>query len=727
MKKSILLSIFLSSLFLPQQHMFSMEKFVGTFFAIKNSLKDLIANNFFLGHNIIIIPTTDLIYTTNIFDAIKNNEVLLVKRLIKKYKNKLLERDKKGNTPLHYAASFARDEIVFLLLKNGAPANAKAIFGVTPLHYAVGRKLIVGKGEGSYDKDINWGYENSPFCAIIRKRQEKIVALLITYGAHTNKVDELDGTPLHTAVRYGRKKMIELLINYYRVNVNAKDKDGNNPICTAVKHEKKEMIELLIKYGANVNGKNNKGNTPLYNAVLRGRRWIIELLFKHGANINAKNNEGNTILHTVVHNGDVIMIRPLIEYGADINAKNNKGNTPLCSAILHCITHNCIGYYWLPPTCINIPERLIECGADINAKNHEGQTPLYLAIYLATKEKALACKIIKLLVEEGHNININAEDICGCTPLNIALSRGMQDIADYLISKGAQTNIKNIFYAVITNDIKRVEALVKRNKSVVNQTAKYRPPIAPAPSKKTEGWTPLHLAALHGHVYLVECLIENDAPVNIKTDKGCTPLSLAVYKRDNRRMKPNEYRELVNRGLNPHEDQFFEHEPFKSYKKIVQLLLKHGAHFDFEPGYYWHNAFQYLTFAKKFYNSKNKLHFVEKIGKSRNKKERAFIIEMVFLTSVKKIMEQRKEAEKTLFGAFYNKIKSSLHKPSFQALKESLDVEISTSKCSVQKYIKKAMKKNDLCINKKGFNEHTMQMNLLYSQENEEFTDLIIY
>jgi ankyrin repeat protein len=46
---------------------------------------------------------------------------------------------------------------------------------------------------------------------------------------------------------------------------------------------------------------------------------------------------------------------------------------------------------------------------------------------------------------------------------------------------------------------------------------------------KTEGSTPLHLAAQNGHLDVVEFLVEQQAEVNAKETDGWTPLYLAAH------------------------------------------------------------------------------------------------------------------------------------------------------------------------------------------------------
>jgi len=85
--------------------------------------------------------------------------------------------DNYGWAPLHYAAMNGRQDAVSFLLKNGADINRKAHQGETPLHWAV------------------------------NNNQQKTAVLLVGHGAHLNSVDNLGRTPLDIAVKMNHSSL----------------------------------------------------------------------------------------------------------------------------------------------------------------------------------------------------------------------------------------------------------------------------------------------------------------------------------------------------------------------------------------------------------------------------------------------------------------------------------------------------------------------------------------
>ena len=109
-----------------------------------------------------------------------------------------------------------------------------------------------------------------------------IMVLIVSVGvvACTEK-EQLP--PLHMAAKAGIIiEVKQLIIGGY--DVNQRDgKYGSTPLHQAVFFGHKEIVEFLIAEGANANAKNSAGFSPLYLAKEKGHHFIAQLLAEHGA------------------------------------------------------------------------------------------------------------------------------------------------------------------------------------------------------------------------------------------------------------------------------------------------------------------------------------------------------------------------------------------------------------------------------------------------------------
>lgn len=121
---------------------------------------------------------------------------------------------------------------------------------------------------------------------------------------------------------------------------------------------------------------------------------------------------------------------------------------------------------------------LLARGFDGNTRDAKGQTGLYLA----TRDKSL--KAANALLA-WRKINVEARTTSDESPLMIAALNGSSDLAQVLITKGADVN-------------------------------------------KT-GWAPLHYAATRGHLQMLSLLLENYAYIDAASPNGTTPLMMAAF------------------------------------------------------------------------------------------------------------------------------------------------------------------------------------------------------
>lgn len=175
-----------------------------------------------------------------------------------------------------------------------------------------------------------------------------------------------------------------------------------------------------------------------------------------------------------------------------VNAKNENGYTPLAViAFRQTMTFGISmggALTRLSTAASNLPaplvaELLIAKGADVNAKDKQGVTPLTFAIL--TQKPALA----ELLIAKGADVN--AKDDHGGAPLLWAIGKQIPSVAKSLINKGADVN-------VVGNE------------------------------QDSEGYTPLHYAALFDDFDTTTELLAAGAKINVKNRNGETPLFVAA-------------------------------------------------------------------------------------------------------------------------------------------------------------------------------------------------------
>lgn len=252
-------------------------------------------------------------------------------------------------------------------------------------------------------------------------------------------------TPVRAAVQNGDLEKVKLLIEGNCALVLSQDRNGNTLLHYAAGYGFKNVAEFLLDNKAEVNARADDGSTPLHQAADKGHRDVAELLLAYGAKVNARDNYDETPLSLV--------LRPsaasLREFGCAglVELKDKEWRHKGVAELLH--KHG--------GTVVDSHE--------INAAARAGDLK----------------RVTALLDSESDLVSYS--DLPGFTPLHEAVSKGQRDVAEVLLSKGADVHA--------------------RSKS---------------------GATPLHVAAVSGYTDLAEVLLDEGADVNARDGNGHTPL-----------------------------------------------------------------------------------------------------------------------------------------------------------------------------------------------------------
>ncbi|XP_013889205.1 ankyrin repeat domain-containing protein 27 [Austrofundulus limnaeus] len=320
----------------------------------------------------------------------------------------------------------------------------------------------------------------------------------------------------------------------------SRDDRGYTPLHAAAVCGQAQLIDLLVRKGAPVNATDYHALTPLHLACQRGYQGVSLLLLHYKANPDARDNNGNTPLHFACMYGHEDCVKALVYYDIQtchLDLQNDKGDTAL-----HMATR--WGYE-------GIIQVLLENGASTHILNRNKESPLHCV---------LNSKILLLFqsLENGHQSS--SVDSPSGSPLTSNCSSRRSSVSS-TSSLGPEVRpeservrhreVEKLLRAVADGDVQMVRYLLEwtddeEDEEEIQSEAPVCHPLCQCPncaptqklsvqqagvlgvnSCNADGFTPLHVAALHGHAALAVMLIRHGANVNARTNQSTTPLHLA--------------------------------------------------------------------------------------------------------------------------------------------------------------------------------------------------------
>ena len=308
-------------------------------------------------------------------------------------------------------------------------------------------------------------------------------------------------------------------------------------------NDAEKAVELVLNDGLDINTPALCNRTPLLWASLSSSGEFIETLIDLGANVNAQRSDDKvTPLILSADCNNFLAVNLLLDHGADANIASADGNSPMHRAVSN-------GFF-------DIAKRLIEKGSDVNLQNKEGITPLFLGV------KNKHEQLIKLLIENEADVNIGYKKNYTETILVRGKDKGRAAWHYVLVKKhllglflkrvkGGRVNVAE-FGDILqsgwgkdppkgtTNKIlKKYDFQFKKIPGVtllhiaseqINESEIIDLLVksgANVNARDAEGFTPLHMAAIHGNLKIVKKLVDLEADVNIITTDGKNAAELA--------------------------------------------------------------------------------------------------------------------------------------------------------------------------------------------------------
>src|SRR5581483_7527027 len=170
------------------------------------------------------------------------------------------------------------------------------------------------------------------------------------------------------------------------------------------------------------------GATALYFAAEGGHAAIVRRLIERGADVNLTGRSGVSPVSAAAYAGSDEIVEALLARGADGRVADDTGKTPAVYAAAH--------------AQLDIVKRLLALQIDINARYSNDLTLLMWASGPDEKvPEEQAIKVVSYLLDAGAQID--DRDARGRTALMIAAEGGRAEIANLLLSRGADPSLKD--------------------------------------------------------------------------------------------------------------------------------------------------------------------------------------------------------------------------------------------------------------------------------------------
>ncbi|KAF7533080.1 hypothetical protein G7054_g7395 [Neopestalotiopsis clavispora] len=192
---------------------------------------------------------------------------------------------------------------------------------------------VLDTSENHIDVNVVGGRYGTALQAASRWGHQEVVQLLLVNGADVNAFHSIHGTALHLASLYCHQEVMQLLLDKSADVINAVAGIGGTALQAASRRGRREVVQLLLDHGADVNAVDEYQGTALQVASREGRREVVQLLLDHGADINVVDGDVGTALQAASYKGHCEIVQLLLDHGADVDAVREYHGTALQQAL----------------------------------------------------------------------------------------------------------------------------------------------------------------------------------------------------------------------------------------------------------------------------------------------------------------------------------------------------------------------------------------------------------
>ncbi|XP_072513302.1 transient receptor potential cation channel subfamily A member 1b [Salminus brasiliensis] len=378
----------------------------------------------------------------------------------------------------------------FLSRKNPDLLKSRDECGAGPIHHATASsnlvviQLIVTT-VGPEELNAQDDYGRTPLHWAVEKNQEESCSMLLELGADPNILSMALMAPLHLAISLEHNNMVQLLLSCSRTDVNLEGDLGNTPVMVACSYNNCQALHTLFKYSAKLCHQNKLGHFAIHTVAFAGAKEAMEVILQKGeelgittsGHINYLDKSKSSPLHLAVRGGNTEVIKLCITKGAKVDQQQCDKSTALHFACTQGAIE-AVKIMLLP---------YVQMEEIINIRDGANQTPLHRATLFDHVELA------EYLVSKGADID--CIDCKGLSPLLLATTCSAWKTVSFLLLKGTDFRIKdkagrNFLHLVIfqPKGLKNLPEHILQSKAVRELMS----------DEDFDGCTPLHYACKLG-------------------------------------------------------------------------------------------------------------------------------------------------------------------------------------------------------------------------------------
>lgn len=453
--------------------------------------------------------------------------------------------------------------------------------------------------------------------------------------------EELYGLPWLSCATYGYTSLLKVLYDAYPSLIHYQDPCQRNALHHAIRFGHFEAVELLLQWNVNVNQADVKKDTPVLLACAHGYLNILRRLLREEVDLSQSDYDHNNGLHTACYLGLTDIANLLIDSGVSMTTKNSSGDAPLYKAIdqdrvdlirriLHTLTTKTGMLDSLPPSPTTEDDDKSSIRESQGQKemiisevqNTWGQNALQYAaiggkveivtllLEHVSKDMINTYCLVHHAAEGGHlslvkrllqfdGVDINQEDSCNRTPLQLASVFGHVGIVEELVNRGSSTltmdgwgdsplddavryGYEDVVRVLLgqkkPDDIRLGRLLISASSQGYAEIVTLLLDVgAPKEFKAEDQRRPIHAAAYAGYDDVIRILLLRQVKLDTRDDKGYTPLTAAASRGNISStmllLDAGAYIEaLDDEGWSP-----IQRAALGDHLDVVQLLLEKGA------------------------------------------------------------------------------------------------------------------------------------------------------